>query len=156
MYAYQGDGEVRMQYNMQHVFTSETWAFNIDFKKLEADVKAKKWTFLLNNLSEKDAHILAEHYDFSGGQIENIARIRAIDYVLNGKFAMLQEHEIYSKAETLDRKGSRARNGFNVWNTLNQKTENRYWKSGYRTCMDPLFRVEKLMENGLGDPLLAL
>ena len=74
MYAYQGDGEVRMQYNMQHVFTSETWAFNIDFKKLEADVKAKKWTFLLNNLSEKDAHILAEHYDFSGGQIENIAK----------------------------------------------------------------------------------
>lgn len=38
----------------------------------------------------------------------------AIDYVLNGKFAMLQEHEIYSKAETLDRKGSRARNGFNL------------------------------------------
>ena len=39
---------------------------------------------------------------------------------------MLQEHEIYSKAETLDRKGSRARIGFNVRNTMNQKTKNNY------------------------------
>lgn len=69
---------------------------------------------ILLNISEEDAHILAECYDFSCGQIENIARIRSIDYVLNGKFAMLQELEIYSKAETLDRKGSRARIGFNV------------------------------------------
>ena len=69
---------------------------------------------ILLNISEEDAHILAERYDFSGGQIENIARKRAVDYVPNGKFAMLQALEIYSKAETLDRKGSRARNGFNV------------------------------------------
>ena len=88
--------------------------FKVEFKKPEVDVKAKIWTSLLNNLSEKDAHILAERYDFSGGQIENIARKRAIDYVLNGKFSTLQEIETYCKAEMLDRKGCRARIGFNV------------------------------------------
>ena len=88
--------------------------FKVEFKKPEVDVKAKIWTSLLNNLSEKDAHILAERYDFSGGQIENIARKRAIDYVLNGKFDTLQEIETYCKAEMLDKKGSRARIGFNV------------------------------------------
>ena len=88
--------------------------FKVEFKKPEADVKAKIWTAMLNNISEEDAHILAERYDFSGGQIENIARKRAIDYVLNGKFATLQELETYCKAEMLDKKGSRARIGFNV------------------------------------------
>ena len=58
--------------------------------------------------------ILAERYDFTGGQIENIARKRAIDYVLNGKFDTLQEIETYCKEEMLNRKGSRARIGFNV------------------------------------------
>ena len=77
-------------------------------------VRNGKMSNILLNISEEDAHILAECYDFSCGQIENIARIRSIDYAPNGKFAMLQEHEIYSKAETLDRKGSRARIGFNV------------------------------------------
>ena len=60
---------------------------------------------ILLNISEEEAHILAERYDFSGGQIENIARIRSIDYAPNGKFAMLQEHEIYSKAKTARQKG---------------------------------------------------
>ena len=88
--------------------------FKVESKKPEADVKAKIWTAMLNNISEEEAHILAERYDFSGGQIENIARKRAIDYVLNGKFATLQELETYCKAEMLDKKGSRARIGFNV------------------------------------------
>ena len=88
--------------------------FKVEFKKPEADVKAKIWTAMLNNISEEDAHFLAERYDFSGGQIENIARKRAIDYVLNGKFATLQELETYCKAEMLDKKGSCARIGFTV------------------------------------------
>ena len=58
--------------------------FKVEFKKPEADVKAKIWTAMLNNISEEDAHILAERYDFSGGQIENIARKYSINSILHG------------------------------------------------------------------------
>lgn len=88
--------------------------FKVEFKNPEVDVKAKIWTSILNNISEEDAYILAKRYDFSGGQIENIARKRAIDYVLNGKFATLQELEAYCKAEMLDKKVCRTPIGFRL------------------------------------------
>ena len=39
---------------------------------------------MLPTLAEADAAKLAERYDFSGGQIENIARHYAIDAILHG------------------------------------------------------------------------
>ena len=40
---------------------------------------------MIPELSELDVHTLASKYDFSGGQIENIARHYAIDAILHGK-----------------------------------------------------------------------
>ncbi|MBR5354027.1 MAG: hypothetical protein IK126_09955 [Bacteroidales bacterium] len=42
------------------------------------------WHELLPDLSNADAALLAERYDFSSGQIENIARHYAIDAILHG------------------------------------------------------------------------
>ena len=81
--------------------------FKVEFHKPDVSVKAKIWSSMLKNISDDDAQQLAAHFDFSGGQIENIARQRTIDYILSGKFATLQEIEDYCRAELLDSKNSR-------------------------------------------------
>ena len=86
--------------------------FKIEFKKPETEVKAKIWKSMLGSLSNEDAQFLAERYDFSGGQIENIARKRAVDYVLHGKYATLDEIENYCKSEQLDKRSGKAKIGF--------------------------------------------
>ena len=57
---------------------------------------------MLKDLSDEDARQLATNFDFSGGQIENIARKRTVDYILSGKYASLEEIEAYCRAEILD------------------------------------------------------
>ena len=88
--------------------------FKIEFKKPEAKVKAKIWKSMLRSISNEDARLLAERYDFSGGQIENIARKRAVNYVLYGKNATLDEIEHYCKSELLDKNNGRAVVGFKM------------------------------------------
>jgi SpoVK/Ycf46/Vps4 family AAA+-type ATPase len=81
--------------------------FKIEFHKPNTDVKAKIWRSMLKDISADDARQLASHFDFSGGQIENIARKRTIDYILSGKFATVDEIEKYCQAELLDNKKER-------------------------------------------------
>ena len=45
------------------------------------------WHSMLPELQESDIRALAEKYDFSGGQIENVARHYAIDTVLHSDAA---------------------------------------------------------------------
>jgi SpoVK/Ycf46/Vps4 family AAA+-type ATPase len=75
--------------------------FKIEFHKPDTDVKTKIWCSMLKDISADDAHQLASHFDFSGGQIENIARKRTVDYILSGKYASLDEIEGYCRAELL-------------------------------------------------------
>ena len=75
--------------------------YKIEFHKPDTDVKAKIWHYMLKDLSTAEAHQLASHFDFSGGQIENIARKRTVDYILSGRLATLDEIEGYCRAEQL-------------------------------------------------------
>jgi SpoVK/Ycf46/Vps4 family AAA+-type ATPase len=81
--------------------------YKIEFHKPDTDVKTMIWRSMLKDLSVDDAHQLASHFDFSGGQIENIARKRTVDYILSGKFASLDEIESYCQAELLSNKKER-------------------------------------------------
>ena len=81
--------------------------FKIEFDKPSTEVKAQIWQSMMKDLSRDDALQLASHFDFSGGQIENIARKRTVDYILSGKFATLDEIESYCRAEQLDNKKER-------------------------------------------------
>ena len=87
--------------------------YKIEFHKPDTDVKTKIWRSMLKDISADDARQLASHFDFSGGQIENIARKRTVDYILSGKFASLDEIEGYCRAELLSGKERRSI-GFNV------------------------------------------
>ena len=89
--------------------------FKVEFHKPSTEVKAKIWGSMLKNISQEDALQLATHFDFSGGQIENIARKRTVDYILSGQYASLDEIEGYCRTELLDNKKERHHiQGFSV------------------------------------------
>jgi len=79
----------------------------IEFHKPGTEVKAKIWRAMLKDISADEALQLATHFDFSGGQIENIARKRTVDYILSGKHASLEDIENYCRAEVIDNKDTR-------------------------------------------------
>ena len=81
--------------------------FKIEFHKPDTAVKSKIWCSMLKDLSADDAQQLASHFDFSGGQIENIARKRTVDYILSGQYSTLDEIEAYCRAEQLANKKER-------------------------------------------------
>ena len=106
------DGILIATTNLTNNFDSafeRRFIFKIEFHKPDTDVKAKIWHSMLKNISTDDARQLASHFDFSGGQIENIARKRTVDYILTGKYASLDEIEDYCRAEQLDNKNERNR-----------------------------------------------
>ena len=82
--------------------------YKVEFHKPDTDVKTKIWRSMLKDISADDARQLASHFDFSGGQIENIARKRTVDYILSGKLTSLDEIEGYCRAELLGGKERRS------------------------------------------------
>jgi len=58
--------------------------FKIEFERPDASVREHIWHAMLPELDETECKTLAEGFDFSGGQIENVARKFAIDGILGG------------------------------------------------------------------------
>ena len=58
--------------------------YKIKFEKPDADVRKRLWLSMIPTLSATDATTLAERFDLSGGQIENVARKHAINNILHG------------------------------------------------------------------------
>ncbi len=77
--------------------------FKVEFHIPEVPVKQLLWSSMLQGITDEEARMLAMNYNFSGGQIENIARQRAIDYILSGKQASMEDIEGYCKAEMIGR-----------------------------------------------------
>lgn len=96
--------------NLDNAF-ERRFLFKIEFHNPTNEVKAKLWHNMLSNLTDEEVNHLAKAYDFSGGQIENIARKYTIEYILSGKHASLETIEGYCKSETLYSK-TRTRIGF--------------------------------------------
>jgi ATPases of the AAA+ class len=86
--------------------------FKVEFTKPVAGTRAKIWMSMIGGLSEEDAITLASRYDFSGGNIENIARKAAVGYVLGGTAAGLKELTGYCEEETLPSQRTGRRIGF--------------------------------------------
>lgn len=87
--------------------------FKVEFQKPDEEVKAKLWCSMLGDgITEEDAHRLASRYDFSGGQIENIARKRTIEYILSGQKADFQQIDEFCQHEMLNKKKERTPIGF--------------------------------------------
>lgn len=59
--------------------------YKVEFHKPSVEAKKNIWLSMIPAISDSFAQLLAERYDLSGGQIENIARKRAVHYVLSGE-----------------------------------------------------------------------
>jgi len=96
-----------LQQNLDKAF-ERRFLYKIKFEKPTVEARAHIWQSMIPELNDMDVQILAEKYDFSGGQIENIARHYAIDTILRGAnedvLSMLFRH---CDNERLDDKSSR-------------------------------------------------
>ena len=99
-----------LQQNLDTAF-ERRFLYKIKFYKPTEKARASIWHVMIPELSEADVRTLAHRYEFSGGQIENIARHYNIDRVLHEDCGldMLIKH---CDNECLEKKADRPRIGF--------------------------------------------
>ena len=96
-----------LQQNLDKAF-ERRFLYKIRFEKPDAETRAHIWRSMIPELDDSVAHSLATKYDFSGGQIENIARHYTIDSILHGDQANKTEYLYYHcDNEILNDKGPR-------------------------------------------------
>lgn len=86
--------------------------YKIQFDKPQKEVKQKIWKAMINDITDDDAAKLSTIYDFSGGQIENIARKMAINHILYNSSTELTTLDKFCKEEILSKSQTRQRIGF--------------------------------------------
>lgn len=86
--------------NMDRAF-ERRFLYKIEFEKPSLPVRKAIWQSIVPTLSIFDAETLASRFDFSGGQIENVARKRAVDVVISGREPSLERLESFCKDETI-------------------------------------------------------
>jgi hypothetical protein len=91
-----------MTVNLDKAF-ERRFLYKIEFEKPDAESKKLLWQSHIPALPEEDAHRLASKFDFSGGQIENIARKSAISFILNGVDPDPSVLEIFCQEELLEK-----------------------------------------------------
>ena len=70
--------------NMDKAF-ERRFLYKIKFEKPTLEARMNIWHTMIPTLEESVTRTLATKYDFSGGQIENIARHYAINNILHGQ-----------------------------------------------------------------------
>ncbi|MDR2543782.1 MAG: ATP-binding protein [Treponema sp.] len=88
--------------NMDAAF-ERRFLYKIDFEKPELDTRKSIWLSMVSGLDKDFAHTLAFRYDFSGGQIENIARKISVHQVLSGLTPSLEEMIRFCDEENINR-----------------------------------------------------
>ena len=85
--------------------------YKICFEKPTVATRKQIWNAMLPSLSCEEARSLAESYDFSGGQIENIARKQIVDSILYGHNQDISHVMSYCQSENI-RNSKNKRIGF--------------------------------------------
>ena len=75
--------------------------YKICFDKPTVATRKQIWNAMLPSLSCEEASSLAESYDFSGGQIENIARKQIVDSILYGHHQDISNVRSYCQNEII-------------------------------------------------------
>lgn len=83
--------------------------YKIEFEKPSLAAKRAIWQSMIPSLDDSLATTLAERYDFSGGQIENIARKRTVEMILHGAEPKAEQLDAYCRAEQLSNKATKMR-----------------------------------------------
>ena len=86
--------------------------FKIKFDLPDAEVRKSIWARKLPWLPPSAIEDLAERFELSGGQIDNIASLCLIDRILNDHNPSLDEIVAYCHEQTPEKEGRRNRIGF--------------------------------------------
>lgn len=86
--------------------------YKVRFDKPSVEARTAIWRSMIPELSETEATLLATDYDFSGGQIENVSRKRAIAAILETDKPDFAAIRSYCEEETLTGTESRRKIGF--------------------------------------------
>ena len=73
-----------LECNLDSAF-ERRFLYKLRFERPDTDVRAKIWQSMIKGLRKNDALTLAERYELSGGQIENVARKHTINDILFGR-----------------------------------------------------------------------
>ena len=97
--------------NMDKAF-ERRFLYKIKFEKPTAEARMSMWKEMIPVLRDEESRALASKYDFSGGQIENIARHYTIENILHGESKnVIETLSAYCDSERLETK-ERRRIGF--------------------------------------------
>ncbi len=89
--------------------------FKLKFEKPDAYCRSKIWKLMINSLDENETKILGDAYDFSGGQIENVARKFSIDRILYGDDEnRLDKIKLFCNEEKFDSDAFKKQIGFKI------------------------------------------
>jgi SpoVK/Ycf46/Vps4 family AAA+-type ATPase len=88
--------------NMDRAF-ERRFLYKIEFLKPSKEVRKSIWRSIIPDLPEQEVTGLSSLYDFSGGQIENIARKRAVEFILSGSNPSFETMKLYCHEEILDK-----------------------------------------------------
>lgn len=80
--------------------------YKVEFKKPYPNIRAKIWKSKLPLLEEIECQLLAEQFDFSGGQIDNIIRKNEIQEIVHGTVTNYENVLSFCKEETIGVKKS--------------------------------------------------
>lgn len=97
--------------NMDKAF-ERRFLYKVEFEKPALEAKQSIWQSMLPSLSVTDVSLLAEKYDFSGGQIENIARKHSVEEILTGDSVGIDRLIEFCDEERLEQPVNRRRIGF--------------------------------------------
>ena len=78
--------------------------YKIKFEKPDLEAKSEIWRSLMPSLTKDDALILASEYDFSGGEISNIARKCFINELLFKQTTSLEQIKTTCSQEKLTKR----------------------------------------------------
>ena len=93
--------------NMDKAF-ERRFLYKIKFEKPTVEARMNMWREMIPKLNEEQSRVLATKYDFSGGQIENIARHYTIGNILHGDSDdLIAELAEYCDSERLESKENR-------------------------------------------------
>lgn len=93
--------------NMDKAF-ERRFLYKIKFEKPTIEARMNMWHEMIPTLKDEDSRVLASKYDFSGGQIENIARHYTIGKILHGESTNVVEAlSEYCDSERLETKEKR-------------------------------------------------
>ena len=75
--------------------------YKIRFEKPSVEARASIWKSMIPALSTEECSHLAAAFDFSGGQIENIARKRAVRSLISNEEPSFEDVCAYCREETI-------------------------------------------------------